>query len=133
MVAVEELIIQVGPVIQLAASDLAINITRSVDESEACRFLDSAGNQTTLSTFSGVDSAATGTRFGVDIGVGYRLALAPSIALVPRIGYQLMFSPIGPDVADIDQSQPSSGTPAFTQTDRKLTSLQASLALWFTL
>lgn len=129
----EELIIHLGPVIQLAASDFERDIRRTIAEDEACRFLDSAGLPTRFSNSSDVDSAATATRFGLDIGIGYRIAIAPSIALVPRIGYQFMFSPIGPDVAGFDQSQPTTGTPSFTQTDRKLSSLQASIALWFTL
>lgn len=131
----EEVIVHLGPVIQFAVSNVTGTFTRTIAETELCRFNPGLANESNVDIFQVNDTASVRTRFGLDVGVGYRLALAPSIALVPRIGYQFMFSPYGENVEGTDGSQQlSSGTsPAFTQTDLKLTSLQASIALWFTL
>lgn len=131
----DEVIVQLGPVVQFAISNVASTITRTIDESELCRFNLGQPNESNVDVFQTDDTTSIPTRFGLDIGIGYRYALAPSIAVVPRIGYQFMFSPYGEDSEGIDGSQQlSSGTsPAYSQTDLKLTSLQASVALWFTL
>lgn len=131
----EEVIVHLGPVIQFAISNVTGTITRTIAESELCRFNLGQANESNVDIITVDDTASVTTRFGLDVGVGYRLALAPSIALVPRIGYQFMFSPVGEDAQGADSSQQlSSGTsPAYTQTNLKLTSLQASIALWFTL
>lgn len=132
---IEELIVQIGPVIQLSTADFSTTLTFTIPESETCRYNLGKPNESRTSSAT-VDAApAIKTRFGIDLGVGYRLALAPSIAVVPRIGYQYMFTNFDEDDLDgIDASRSESiGQVPYTHTDFKLTSLQASVALWFTL
>lgn len=131
----EELILQIGPVIQVGVSGVTGTITRTIDPNSTCKFNVGTPDQSNVQVVDIADSVTVATRFGLDVGVGYRIAIAPSIALVPRIGYQYMVSNLGDDSAGFDSSlQNSSGlSPAYTITDVKLSSLQASIALWFTL
>ena len=123
-----------GPVIQFAVDSLSNTTTFTVDESEACRFFYGTPQESTTLTTEGSAAADPSTRFGIDVGLGYRIPLSSTIDLVPRLGYQLMFTPYSQEVEFLDDSRANTigFTPA-TATSQTLNSLQLSLSLWFNL
>ncbi len=126
--------VQLGPVIQFAVDSVNSTVTRTINEDETCRFNFGTPDESRVQTIESTGEASNPTRFGVDLGVGYRMALSSTIDLVPRIGYQWMLTPYGDDTAGIDDSQaniPGVGPESFTYTDITLSSLQLSLSLWF--
>lgn len=124
--------VHLGPVIQFAVDSIHSTVTRTINEDEECRFNFGTPEESRVQTIESSGEASNPTRFGVDLGVGYRLPLSPTIDLVPRVGYQWMLTPYGDDVAGIDDSQLNLVGPVpFTYTDITLSSLQLSLSLWF--
>lgn len=134
---VDRLVILAGPTFQVRASAETSTLTQTItDENSDCYFNFGSPLQSKTQTFS--DTADTGleeTRIGLDLSVGYRFPLSPSIDLVPRVGYQWMFTPPAPDTAPFeDQSRArTDGIRVVTATDRYLNSLQAVLGLWIRL
>ncbi len=132
----DRLFLHAGPVIQFAASQLESSLTQSVSESEQCRFVDADGNFTLTSiTSTGSEDANPSTRFGLDAGIGYRIAITPKIDLVPRLGYQFMFTEYASGANVLDDTQAQTNPPArnVSISTGSLNSLQASLSLWFSL
>lgn len=126
--------LQVGPVIQIAVDSVRSTITQTINEDQECRFNYGTADESAVRVIESAGEANKPTRFGVDLGVGYRMALSPTIDLVPRIGYQWMLTPYADDSAGFDDSQaniPGVGPQAFTYTDLTLSSLQLSISLWF--
>lgn len=124
--------VQLGPVIQLAVDSVRTTVTQTINEDETCRFNFGTPEESLVRTVESAGEASKKTRFGVDVGVGYRLALSSTIDLVPRIGYQWMVTPYADDSAGFDDSQANIlGPVPYTYTDITLSSLQASLSLWF--
>ena len=132
--ATPEFFVHIGPVIQIAVDSLTNTTTYTVDESETCRFFYGTPQESTTLTTEGSAEADPSTRFGLDLGLGYRIALSSTIDLVPRLGYQLMFTPYAQDIEFLDDSR--ANTIDFAQasaTSPMLNSLQLSVALWFNL
>ncbi|MBK6292372.1 MAG: PorT family protein [Ignavibacteria bacterium] len=130
---VARLFIQCGPVVQFAAGNSTTTLTESMDEGEDCRF-DNGTELSTTRTESSTGPADPDVRFGIDAGVGYMIPLAPWLDLVPRLGYQWMFTPFTEQTTGLDDtSQYSTGLTTYTATEGVLRSLQASLSLWFVL
>ncbi|MCX6140430.1 MAG: outer membrane beta-barrel protein [Candidatus Kapabacteria bacterium] len=126
----------IGPVVQVAASNIESTLNQSVDPNETCRFIDAAGQYTLTSTSSTTTATASPTtRFGLDVGLGYMIPLSSTIHLVPRVGYQYMFTEYDAGVKVTDNTQAVTNPPERTVEISKgsLNSLQASLSLWFTL
>lgn len=132
--ATPQFFVHLGPVIQFAVDSLSNTTTFTVDESEACRFYYGTPQESTTLTTEGSAAADPSTRFGIDVGLGYRIPLSSTIDLVPRLGYQLMFTPYSQDVEFLDDSRANTidFSPA-TATSPTLNSLQLSLSLWFNL
>lgn len=128
--------VHAGPVLQVAASKLESRLTQSVSPDEACRFVDENGDFTlTTIESTNTENANPSTRFGLDAGIGYRLPIGSKIDLVPRIGYQFMFTEYAQGTNLIDDTQAITDPPArnVSISTASLHSLQLSLALWFTL
>lgn len=134
---IDRLVILAGPTFQVRASSEVTTFTQTiVDENSDCYFNFNTPEQSKTQT--GTDTVDTGleeTRIGLDISVGYRIPLSPSIDLVPRVGYQWMFTPTAPDSDPFeDQTRArTDGIRVVTATDRYLNSLQAVLGLWIRL
>ena len=132
--ATPEFFVHFGPVIQLAVDSLTNTTTYTVDESETCRFFYGTPQESTTLTTEGSAAADPSTRFGIDLALGYRIALSKTIELVPPLGYQWISTPYSQDVECLDDSRANTidFAPA-TATSPMLNSLQLSLALWFNL
>lgn len=127
------LFIQFGPVLQVGLGNNSTTLTETMDDDESCRFTDgTVTSQTrTENNTSPVDPAA---RFGIDLALGYQIPLASWLDLVPRIGYQWMFTPYTNTGTGLDDSsQYSDGLVTYTISPGVLQSLQATLSLWFVL
>ena len=60
---------------------------------------------------------------GLELGLGYKLALSESIYLVPQARFQLFLTKLASDEVSTVWDR--------SATDRKLNSVQLALALWF--
>ncbi len=127
------LFIQFGPVLQVGLGNNSTTLTETMDDGEFCRFTDgTVTSQTrTEKSTSPVDPTA---RFGIDLALGYQIPLTSWLDLVPRIGYQWMFTPYTNTGTGLDDSsQYSAGLVTYTISPGVLQSLQATLSLWFVL
>ncbi len=106
-----------------------------MDAGETCRFNLNQPNESATQITTGTDTTDPSFRFGVDIGVGYRIAVTPTIDLVPRVGYQFMLTSFALAETDTDVSNATMFPPErpYTASAPSLNSLQASLSIWFTL
>lgn len=127
--------VHLGPVLQVAASDIQTEVTNTMDADEICRFDLGLPTESTQRTGRDTVAADPSFRVGLDLGIGYRIALSKTIDLVPRVGYQFMFTPYGKEETGIDGTNAIMSPPErpYTATAPTLHSLQASLSLWFTL
>lgn len=126
--------VQFGPVLQFAATDMVTTYTRTVDAEEECRFIDGSPEGAMSAVGTVTDKADPSLRVGLDLGVGYRIPISPRIDLVPRIGYQMMLSPIAKGGESVDATRALTlGVVPITFGDAMLSSLQMSLSIWFTL
>lgn len=130
---VARLFLQIGPVLQVAVGNTTTTLTETMDDDEDCRF--SNGTELgTSRTESSIGPADPSMRFGIDAGIGYMIPLAPWLDLVPRVGYQWMFTEADKPRSGLDDSsQYSIGSVTYTSSEALLRSLQASLSLWFVL
>jgi len=131
----ERLFLHVGPVLQFAVSKTETEIVQTMDEGDTCRFNFGTPTESIQQTTNDTSATDPSSRFGLDLGIGYRIALSKTIDLVPRVGYQYMFTAYGLESSDVDTSNAIMSPPArpFTTSAPSLHSLQASLSLWFTL
>lgn len=130
---VGRLFVQCGPVFQFGYGNITSTLTETMDEDENCRF--AVGNDLSTTRTEPTSNPIDPTiRFGIDAAIGYRWSLAPWLDLVPRVGYQWMFTPYAPAGSGFDDSsQYSAGIATYTTSPGVLRSLQASLSLWFVL
>jgi len=92
--------------------------------------------QNLLPNASGLNSVAeyATSRFGLELGLGYRFALSKSIYLAPNLRYQYMFTPMNGEFAAVDLSQPfSQSTAALTYDPSTLNTLALIIQLGFSL
>jgi hypothetical protein len=84
-------------------------------------------------TFYTTSTYAT-TRFGAEIGLGYRVMLNETVYLAPNLRYQYMFSPLNDEFTAEEISQPFTQSTALIQYDKgTLNTLAFILQLGFTL
>lgn len=132
--ATPNLFIQFGPVLQFAIDSLEYTNTQTFAEGSECTFDPGTPFESRVRSLTLRRTPDNAFRFGLDLGVGYKIALAKNINLVPRVGYQFMLTPFQNDTEIDDDSRPvTEGLRSITVTDSMLRSLQASLSLWFTL
>jgi hypothetical protein len=127
--------VHIGPVLQFAASDVETELIQTMDDGEICRFNFGTPDSSMTLTTTTTEAADPSFRVGLDLGIGYRIPLSKTIDLVPRVGYQFMFTPYGKEEVGTDASNAIMSPPErpYTATAPMLNSLQASLSLWFTL
>jgi hypothetical protein len=132
--ATNALFFHVGPVIQLAVGQVTNRTRYTVDEASECRFFIGTPDESTMIEGQVTADPSVTTRVGLDAGVGYRIPLSSLIDLVPRVGFQWMITEYAPDQDFIDDSRINTIGPAnASATSVSLSSLQASLSLWFNL
>ena len=129
---VDRFFVQIGPALQFAIDSVQSTTTKTINEDEICRFNLGTPDETRVQTTESTGSPDNSFRAGIDIGLGYRLQLGDKIDLVPRVGYQWMLTPYANDQEGFDASQADiNGILPITYTNVTLSSLQASLSLWF--
>jgi hypothetical protein len=71
---------------------------------------------------------------GIDIGLGYSIPLSNAMTLIPRIGYQHIFTKVAPSSEGVDNSRAfTTGTVPITANNAHVRSLQLSAMLMFNL
>ena len=130
-----ELVLLVGPTAHFQLGGASSTTTYTIPESEQCFFRLGTANQSKTLTTTTDSNKVTSPRFGAQIDLGYKFPLTPSISLVPKIGYQYMFTPVNDDTSFMDDSRflSTGAAPVVNVTDRTLHSLQFTLGLWFQL
>jgi hypothetical protein len=126
---------QVGPTIHLPTQNSQVTTTLTIDPTEQCSFNFGQPNESKVSTVSAEDDNIPALRLGLDAAVGYRYAIADGLELVPRIGYQLMITSFDNESSGTDFTRANTDPPArdYIARPATLSSLQASIALWFRL
>lgn len=129
---VDRFFVQVGPALQFAIDSVQSTTTKTINEDEICRFNLGTPDESRVQTTESTGAPDNSFRAGIDIGVGYRMQLGDKIDLVPRVGYQWMLTPYAKDQEGVDASQMNiNGAVPITFTNITLSSIQASLSLWF--
>lgn len=126
-----ELFLLVGPTAHFQLGNGTGTFTETITSDGPCLF---QSNQSKTYTVP-IDSLGTiAPRFGAQIDLGYKFNLSPTMFLVPKVGYQYMFTKIADDEASFDSTrEPSLGLVPITLTNKTLHSLQFTLGLWFQL
>lgn len=136
---VSRFIVLFGPTIQFRSSSEITELTQTiVDQESDCffNFLTASQSKTrTSNDTANADSLFNNVRIGIDVSVAYRFPVSSSIDIVPRIGYQMMFTSPTPDSPPfVDNSRErTDGSRTVTTTNRFLNSLQAVVGLWIRL
>lgn len=133
------LFVMAGPVLHFQAGDAENTETDIIHDPDECFLLpeftgrtDSVKSFTRTATVDNTES----TRFGIEIGAGYRIPIAKKISIVPKAGFQIMLTEPASDEIDFEDSRfvPIGFTPnAYTLTDKTLNSLYATIGILFEL
>lgn len=131
----DRLFAQVGPTIQMPVNHIKGTVTYVIDPDDPCLFNFGQPNASKTNTIDGESLDHPSMRVGLDAALGYRFPLSDNIDLVPRAGFQLMFTPFDNATTGVDGSRELTDPPvrAFTASGALLNSLQASVSLWFRL
>lgn len=129
---IKKLMILAGPTFHFRnqGSTPTIDATGTITSPDRCWFYSVENGITDSSKTSTASSELTGInnfRVGLDLGIAYKFDLNSHWALVPRIGYQLMFTKIAED----EKVQDAFGNVTDVLTNRKLSTLQFGLGLWY--
>lgn len=131
----DRLFAQIGPTIQIPISHIKGTVTYVIDPGDSCLFNFGTPNASKTSVIEAESTDHPSLRIGLDAALGYRFPLSENIDLVPRAGFQLMFTPFDNAMSGIDESRVLTDPPAreYTASGASLNSLQASVSLWFRL
>lgn len=131
----DHLFAQVGPTIHLPTGNLKGTTTLTIDPDDQCSFNFGQPNQSKVSTSEGEDPNIPAMRIGLDAALGYRIAIGDGLELVPRLGFQMMFTALDQESTGVDSTRELTDPPVRDYIARaaSLNSLQASIALWFRL
>ncbi|MBK9248333.1 MAG: outer membrane beta-barrel protein [Ignavibacteria bacterium] len=129
-----ELVFLIGPTVHFQLGNGTGTFSETITSAGECYFNFGQSNQSKTSAIT-IDSIGTiAPRFGTQIDLGYKFNLSSMIYLVPKVGYQFMFTKLAEDEASSDNSRfPSLGLVPITATNKTLHSLQFTLGLWFQL
>lgn len=132
---VSRLVLLAGPTVQFRGSAMVTEASQNLGQHDACFFPGPNGEQLKSRVVNDTvddSSALNSLRLGAEFSLAYRLPLSTSIDLVPRLGYQFMFTapaPAGNPVVD-DSRTLTLGQRIVTPSEPTLHSLQAVLGLW---
>lgn len=113
----------IGPIVHFSAGKPVEKITRTIQSPDSCYFNFRTPEQSRTLHAEGDVENSVSPRFGMELGVGYKIPLAPSVALVPKVGFQFFFSK-----AFKDGVLESGGT---SDVNTQLHSVQFSIGLLF--
>lgn len=119
----DSFIATIGPTVHFAISEPESELTRTVLSPDSCYF--NFGLPTQSKQISSKDTLDNGVsaRVGIDVALGYKIPIARSIDLVPKVGFQYFFSNFTEEV-ELPSGQMSEG-------NTKLHSLQLSIGVLF--
>ena len=124
------LVLTVGPMISLPAGDYTQKLTQT-SLSEGRYFYDEEGNAYKVNVRTDKITDIK-TRFGLDLGLGYKIPLSSSMTLIPQVRFNFMLSKITDDQTVVDNSRAVQyGEPFLHATDAKLQTLKFGIGLWF--
>lgn len=135
---VSRLVVLAGPSFQFRGSALVTEATQNLGQDNACFFPGPNGEQLKTRVVNDTldnSEALNSFRLGAELSLAYRIPLSSSVDLVPRVGYQFMFTapaPAGNPVAD-DSRSLTLGQRIVTPSEPSLHSLQAVVGLWIRL
>ena len=131
----DRLFAHVGPTVQIPVDHIQGTVTYVIDEADPCVFNFGQPDASKTQTIDAESSDHPSMRLGLDAALGYRLPLSENIDLVPRLGFQLMFTPFDNPTSGEDASRELTDPPAraYTASGASLNALQASVSLWFRL
>ena len=123
-----------GPVVQFGMGQITTTTTLSVSEDSECLFNPGTVDESRTQTVEAKIDHVNSIRAGIDLGVGYRFPVAKDIDIVPRLGYQFIVTKLAEGGQFIDDTRQNlEGPKQASFKNASLSSLQASIAVWFTL
>ncbi len=137
-----ELFFLVGPTAHFQLDNGSATFTETISSDGQCFYSPNTPQQSKTISASTDSLATNAPRIGMQLDLGYKLALSPSVYLVPKIGYQYMFTKLAEDVPitgnpltdNLDYTKfYTLGTIPYSTTNAALHSLQFTLGLWFQL
>jgi hypothetical protein len=129
-----EFFLLVGPTVHFKTGNASQTFTETISSQGDCFYNIGTPQQSKQLTISSDSVSVNSPRFGAQIDVGYKFILSPSVFLVPKAGFQYMFTRLVDDENGFDDSKALTlGIVPISLTDRLLHSLQFSLGLWFQL
>lgn len=125
--ATPELSFTVGPILQVLVGQTPENsITQTIVSPDFMYFVQGTELVKTV-TSSGEFTGFTSTRLGVDIAASYKVNLAKSWALIPRLGFQYMIT----KMANNETAQGIGGNEILLAENRSLHTLQLGVGLLY--
>lgn len=125
--ATPELSFTVGPILQVLVGQTPENsITQTIVSPDFMYFVQGTELVKTV-TSSGEFTGFTSTRLGVDIAASYKVNLAKSWALIPRLGFQYMIT----KMANNETAQGIGGNEILVAENRSLHTLQLGVGLLY--
>ncbi len=130
-----ELVFLIGPTAHFQLGNGSGTYTETVSSDGQCFYNPGTPQQSKTITAT-VDSLnANAPRFGIQLDLGYKFPLSNSISLVPKVGYQYLFTKIsdGGTFQDDSKFLSTGVAPIVNISNAVLNSLQFTLGLWFQL
>jgi len=131
-----EFFVLVGPTAHFQIGNGSGTFAETITSQGECYFNFGTPQQSKTQQLNFDSLGTNAPRFGAQIDLGYKYSLSPTMFLVPKIGFQYMFTKFANDESDLIDNSKSLSTglsPIITLTDKMLHSLQFSLGLWFQL
>ncbi len=125
-----DFVLTVGPMVSLPAGDYTQELTQT-SLMDGVGWFDEFG---TLHSQIVLNTPITDvkTRFGIDLGLGYRISLTSSIVLVPQIRLNYMLTNIEDDGSGVDNTRAMDyGNVILDVTNSKLHCLKFGVGFWF--
>lgn len=113
----------IGPIVHFASGKPLQKVTRTIQSPDNCYFNIGTPEQSRSIHAEGEIESTTSPRFGMELGLGYKIPLTPSITLVPKAGFQFFFSKA------FDEKQSEDGQTSAA--NARLHSAQFSIGLLF--
>jgi hypothetical protein len=133
--ATPEIFATIGPIAHFRINDAELATTATIVSPEDCQWLsDSRVPNGKVNKETIKDTVYSSTRFGLEVGVGYKVPIAPSIWVVPQLRFQYMLSKPFDDLTTPKAEatrQNTIGPSTYITKDAMLHSLQLGVALWF--
>lgn len=120
-----------GPLVQIPAGKHSTEFSTELT-APGVVYVDPVTQEPLTNRLEFSDEFDVNTRFGLEIGVAYKIPLTESLYLTPGITYQHMMGKYMADAAYLVNTHTvTEGSILFTQQDRSMNSLRFSVGFWF--